>query len=117
MPRHQQFIGGEWVDSLGSDWWPVHSPATGELLAEVPLGTTADVDRAVEAAQKARRTLAKMTVFERSKLLFAIADAIAQARETIAHDLAQEQGKPYQQEALGEVDAAVDMWRDAGEII
>ncbi|MBC7813585.1 MAG: aldehyde dehydrogenase [Burkholderiales bacterium] len=117
MPKHQQYIGGEWVDSLGSDWWPVHSPATGELLAEVPLGTSADVDRAVEAAQKARRILAKMTVFERSKLLFAIADAIAQARETIAHDLAQEQGKPYQQEALGEIDAALDMWRDAGEII
>ena len=95
----------------------MHSPATGELLAEVPLGTADDTDRAVQVANKARSSIASMTVFERSKLLFAIADEIAKDRETIAKDLAQEQGKPYHAEALIEVDTAVEMWRDAGEII
>ena len=117
MPKHKQYIGGQWVDSTGNDWWSVGSPATGEHLAEVPLGTSDDVDHAVQAAQKARPEMAKMTVFERSKLLFAIADAIAAERESIARDLALEQGKPYEQEALIEVDVAVDMWRDAAEII
>src|SRR5215207_271292 len=43
--------------------------------------------------------------------------SIAAERENIARDLALEQGKPYRVEALGEIDAAVSMWRDAGEII
>jgi succinate-semialdehyde dehydrogenase/glutarate-semialdehyde dehydrogenase len=115
--KHKQYIGGQWVDSDGGDWWPVHSPATGEVLAEVPLGSAADVDRAAAAAQRARKVMMNMTVFERSKLLTAIADQIEQAREEIARDLAQEQGKPYQREALGEVDAGIAMWRDAAEII
>jgi succinate-semialdehyde dehydrogenase/glutarate-semialdehyde dehydrogenase len=117
VTKHKLYIAGNWIDSNGSDWWPVNSPATGELLGEVPLGTATDVDRAVEAAQKARRTMAGMTVFERSKLLFAIADEIVKERENIARDLALEQGKPYQREALGEIDAAVMMWRDAAELI
>lgn len=115
--KHQQYIGGAWVESSGSDWWPVNSPSTGEHLAEVPLGTADDVNRAVEAANKARPVMAHMNVFDRAKLLFAIADEIAANREAIARDLAMEQGKPYQAEALGEVDAGVDMWRDAAEII
>jgi succinate-semialdehyde dehydrogenase/glutarate-semialdehyde dehydrogenase len=117
MTRHKNFVGGAWADSSGSDWWGVTSPATGEVLAEVPLSTADDVDRAVQAAQKARPSLADMTAFERSKLLFAVADEIEHVRETIARDLAQEQGKPYKAEALGEIDAAVAMWRDAAEII
>jgi acyl-CoA reductase-like NAD-dependent aldehyde dehydrogenase len=117
MQKHKLYIGGQWVESAGNDWYPVHSPATGELLGEIPMATAADVDRAVQAAQRARRVMADMTAFERSKLLFAIADAIAAERENIARDLALEQGKPYLNEALGEIDAAVSMWRDAGEII
>jgi succinate-semialdehyde dehydrogenase/glutarate-semialdehyde dehydrogenase len=117
MPKQKLYIDGEWVESVGNDWWQVHSPATGELLGEIPMATEADVDRAVEAAQKARRVMADMTAFERAKLMFAIADAIAAERENIARDLALEQGKPYHHEALGEIDAAVSMWRDAGEII
>jgi acyl-CoA reductase-like NAD-dependent aldehyde dehydrogenase len=117
MTRHKQYVAGQWVNSSGSDWWPVRSPATGELLAEVPLGTPDDVDRAVSAAEQARPIMANMNVFERAKLLNAIADAIAADKETIARDLAMEQGKPYHTDALVEVEVAVEMWRDAAEII
>lgn len=117
MAKHQFFIGGAWVDSLGADWLPVRSPATGEILGEVPMTTAADVDRAVEAANQARRIMADMSVFDRARLLTAIADVLTVERETIARDLALEQGKPYLNEALGEVDAGIDMWRDAAAII
>ncbi len=117
MVKHKLHIGGEWVDSDGGKLWPVRSPATGEVLAEVPLGTPADVDRAVEAAHTAKGQISSLTVFERARLLNAIADAIAAEKETIARDLAMEQGKPYHSEALGEIEVAVEMWRDAAEII
>lgn len=47
--KKKLYIDGEWVDSEGEETWPVRSPSTGEVLAEVPLGTPTDVDRAVEA--------------------------------------------------------------------
>ncbi len=117
MFKKQMYIGGEWVDSASGETFPVYSPSTGEVLAEVPMGTLADVDRAVEAAHQAKSQISRMTIFERAKLLNAIADAIAAEKETIARDLAMEQGKPYYREALREVQIAIDMWRDAAEAI
>jgi acyl-CoA reductase-like NAD-dependent aldehyde dehydrogenase len=53
-PRNAQMhIGGESVDALDGQTFEVHNPATGEVIANVPLAGKADVDRAVEAARKA----------------------------------------------------------------
>ena len=46
-------IGGEQVDALDGQTFEVHNPATGEVIATAPLAGKADVDRAVEAAQRA----------------------------------------------------------------
>ncbi|HEX6130683.1 MAG TPA: aldehyde dehydrogenase family protein, partial [Actinomycetota bacterium] len=50
---YQMFIGGEWVDSASGQTRTITSPATGEVLAEVPEGSAEDVDRAVAAARRA----------------------------------------------------------------
>ena len=47
------FIGGRWSRSDAADYGEVRNPVTDELLARVPLGAAGDVDRAVQAAQKA----------------------------------------------------------------
>lgn len=115
--RRQLFIGGDWVESDGGDFAPVRSPATGEVIAEVPLGTTDDADRAVGAARRAQRELAAMGVYERAELIDRIAATILERKEAIAHDLAQEQGKPLRPDASVEVEVAAEMWIDAGRII
>lgn len=115
--KRQLFIGGRWVDGSSGEMVPVRSPATGEILAEVPLGSAEDVDHAVEAARSGRKAISQMGVFDRSALLHAVADVIADRKQEIARDLAQEQGKPYHTDAIEEVEVAVDMWRDAAEII
>jgi len=52
--RHLQMtIGGEAVDAADGRTFDVINPATGRVIATAPLGGKADVDRAVEAAQKA----------------------------------------------------------------
>ena len=52
--RSHMLIGGEWVESQDGRWLPVESPAhRGSVIAEVPRGGAADVDRAVAAAQAA----------------------------------------------------------------
>jgi acyl-CoA reductase-like NAD-dependent aldehyde dehydrogenase len=117
VPERKLFIGGEWVDSSGGDVIAVRSPATGEVLAEVPMGAPEDVDRAVRAARSARYEIASMGPYQRSELLHAVADVLSERKDEIARDLAQEQGKPYHTEARVEVEVAVEMWRDAAEII
>ena len=47
------YIGGEWVAPAGSDVIEVVSPATEEVIGQVPDGTPADIDAAVAAARKA----------------------------------------------------------------
>jgi betaine-aldehyde dehydrogenase len=46
-------IGGEPVDALDGQTFEVVNPATGQVMATVPLGGKADVDRAVSAAREA----------------------------------------------------------------
>jgi len=48
VSQHKNFVGGKWVDAVDGGTMEVLNPATGETIAEVPRGTQADVDRAVE---------------------------------------------------------------------
>jgi len=53
MYRREFFIGGAWAAPVGRDRFGVVSPSTEEVVGEVPLATTADIDRAVGAARSA----------------------------------------------------------------
>jgi aldehyde dehydrogenase (NAD+) len=53
MYRQEFFIGGGWVAPTGGDRLSVISPSTEEAVGEVPVATTADIDRAVDAARSA----------------------------------------------------------------
>ena len=92
----------------------VVSPATGETIGRIPLGTREDADRAVRAARRASKLLARMTVFERAELCFRIADTILKNKEKLARLLTLEQGKPLR-ESLGEVESCAGNFREAGE--
>ena len=111
----QMFISGSWVESESGEHFDADSPVTGEVIAEVPKGTRADAQRAVEAAHKARAAMAGLKGFERSKRLHRIAEAIEQRREEIGRLLTLDQGKPFRAEALGEVDECIEYFRIAAE--
>jgi malonate-semialdehyde dehydrogenase (acetylating)/methylmalonate-semialdehyde dehydrogenase len=66
----RNFIGGEWVDGNGRESEPVYDPATGEIIAETPLSTKDDVDRAVKAAEVAFEQWSKTPVVMRVQVLF-----------------------------------------------
>ena len=110
------YIGGRWVDGDG-DPVTLTSPSTGDAIAEVHQGTSKDVTVAVEAAWMAAARLAAMTAFERATLTHRIADALLEHKEEIAEDLSHELGKPLRTEAVGEVETAAEMFRDAAECV
>jgi aminobutyraldehyde dehydrogenase len=90
----QNLVGGEWVDAVEGGTAEIINPATGETIAEVPQGTQADVDRAVEAAAKAWPEWREVTPAERADLLLKLADLIDEHTEELAQLESQNVGKP-----------------------
>ena len=95
VTQHKQFIGGEWVESSSGETMEVLNPATGEAIAEVPRGTADDVERAVEAAEKAWAEWQDKTPKDRMELLLALADVIDEHAEELARLESSNVGKPW----------------------
>ena len=111
----KMFVDGNWVESESGQLFDADSPATGEIIAQVPKGTRVDAQRAVEAAHKARGAMAKLKGFERSKRLHRIAEAIEKRSDELGRLLTLDQGKPLKAEAMGEVAEAAEYFRIAAE--
>jgi 1-pyrroline dehydrogenase len=110
VSKHQNFVGGKWVDSAEGGTAEVLNPATGEVIAEVPEGTQADVDRAVEAAKTALPEWLETTPQERSELLLLLADALEANAEELAGLESRNVGKPLPA-ARDEIPVSVDNLR------
>jgi lactaldehyde dehydrogenase len=95
-------IDGEWVESENRA--SVVHPYSGEGVGSVPIASPDQVDRAIEAADRAYRE-STLSAYERYELLESVADRIADDAEEMAQLLTAEQGKPIT-EARGEVDRA-----------
>jgi 1-pyrroline dehydrogenase len=94
VQRLQNLVGGEFVDAVEGRTAEILNPATGETIAEVPEGTQADVDRAVEAAKKAWPEWRESTPAERAELLLKLADLIDEHTDELAELESQNVGKP-----------------------
>src|SRR5687768_7738634 len=73
----------------------VPKPATGEVIAEVPRGTAADVEKAVDAAREAWDAWRGKTPKDRMELLLKLADVIDDNAEEIARLESLNVGKPW----------------------
>ncbi len=95
MPANtlQNYVDGAWVDSTGSTLLEVTNPATGERLANVPLSTSADVDRAVRAASAAFPAWRATPPVQRARYLFKFKALLDAHREEIARLCNAEHGK------------------------
>jgi betaine-aldehyde dehydrogenase/aminobutyraldehyde dehydrogenase len=90
----KNFVGGEWVEAVGGGRMEVLNPATGEAIAEVPAGTAADVDRAVDAAKRAWQEWQDSTPAERAQVLLELADILDANAEELAEIESRNVGKP-----------------------
>jgi len=111
----QNFVGGDWVESTGTNVRQIVSPVTGETLAEVPDASAEDVDRAASAARAAQPGWAALSAWDRAAVCHAIADLIDERKEDMARELTLEQGKPYTAEAIPDIDETAENFRIAAE--
>jgi acyl-CoA reductase-like NAD-dependent aldehyde dehydrogenase len=110
-------IGAAWEEGRGRRFLEIVSPATGSVIGAVPLASHDDANRAVLSAVAAKPRIARMSVWDRSRLCLRVAAAIDARADELARLLTLEQGKPFHAEAKGEVAAAATAFRNAAEQI
>ncbi|MBQ4870084.1 CoA-acylating methylmalonate-semialdehyde dehydrogenase [Priestia megaterium] len=103
----QNYIAGEWIESSTSLREKVYNPATGEVIAEVPLSTKEDVDKAVQAANEAFKGWSKTAVPKRARILFKYQQLLVDNWDELAKLVTVENGKSFN-EAYGEVQRGIE---------
>lgn len=91
--RYEMFINGEFIPNASGKMITVINPATEEVISEVPNGTAADADAAVQAADRAQKTWCKLPAIKRAAYLREIGEAIRQNKDALARTIVEEQGK------------------------
>lgn len=109
--RYDLFIDGEFVAPKSQQYRPSHSPVDGSLLAEFAEANKEDVDKAVQAAQKAFKTYKTSTKNERAKLLNAIADVIDEYADHLALLETMDNGKPIRETSHVDIPLAAQHFR------
>ncbi|AXH00307.1 aldehyde dehydrogenase family protein (plasmid) [Deinococcus wulumuqiensis] len=94
--RHDRFyIGGQWVDASDHDMLDVVDSSTGQVIGQVPAGTPADAEKAIQAAHAAFEGWSQTSPEERAALLERISRGLSQRQAEIATLITQEVGMPY----------------------
>ena len=96
------YIGGQWVKSTTKKYEEVPNPATGEIIAEVPISTKEDLDKAVAVAKEAFQTWKKTPVPQRARVMFKFQQLLVENWDELARLVTIENGKSFT-EAHGEV--------------
>ena len=96
--KFSHYINGHWQAPLKGGYLKSINPAkSDEVLAEVALGTTEDVDSAIGAAKVAFPAWSSLTGHERARYLYAIARAVAKHARVFAVLESLDNGKPIRE--------------------
>jgi betaine-aldehyde dehydrogenase len=107
----KNFIDGEFVDPAEGGAEDVINPSTGEVIAQAPLSSAEDIDRAVMAARKAFDPWSRTTPRDRSEMLLKLADAILEHGDEFADLESADAGKPRQAFVDEELEMCADNLR------
>jgi len=112
---YQMFVGGRWVDSHSGKVYPVHNPAHGSVLAEVPKGGGTDASLAIQAAKSAfiDESWLGIDPSKRGRILTKIGQSIRERIEELARLETANNGKPIGQ-AKGDVAYAARLFEYYG---
>ena len=89
----RNYIDGRWTDADSAGYLDVENPSTGESLAQLPLSTANDANRAVAAARKAFGPWSRTPVTRRVEYLFALLEMLRKNEEAVSRVLVEEMGK------------------------
>ena len=108
IPPIGHYINGKSYAGTGAATQAVFNPATGAQTGIVDLATTADVDAAVAAAQKAFPAWADMPAIRRARLMNRFLNLLNENKDALARAITLEHGKVFT-DARGEVERGIDI--------
>ncbi|WP_370944719.1 aldehyde dehydrogenase [Amycolatopsis sp. cg5] len=109
--RYDHYIGGEYVAPAGGQYFENPTPVTGQTFTEIARGTSADIDRALDAAEGAAPAWGRTSVEARAGVLLKIADRMEQNLEKLAIAESWENGKPVRETLAADIPLAIDHFR------
>ncbi|MGI6249712.1 MAG: CoA-acylating methylmalonate-semialdehyde dehydrogenase [Acutalibacteraceae bacterium] len=96
------FSGGKWLESESGQYMDVFNPSTGEVLAQAPRCTAAEVEGAIAAAKEAFKTWSDVPVFRRTQVLYNFRNLLEEHMDELTDLVAREHGKVWA-EAKGDI--------------
>ncbi len=109
--RYENFIGGEWVAPAEGNYFENVTPITGKPFCEIPRSTSADIEKALDAAHAAKDAWGKTSAADRSNVLLKIADRVEQNIEMLAVAESWDNGKAVRETLNADVPLFVDHFR------
>ena len=94
--------GGVWKEPATSKYMPCYDPSTGAVIAYAPQCTAAEVEEAIEAAEKAFPAWSDTPLSKRTQVLFKMKQLLDEHLDELTHLCARENGKKWD-EAKGDV--------------
>ena len=102
MNKINLFIDNEFVQSETDRYMDIHDPSTGDVIAQAPCATVAEVERAIHSARTAYQSWSATPVIKRVQVLYRVRELIIEHQDELARLVATEHGKVLE-EALGDV--------------
>jgi aldehyde dehydrogenase (NAD+) len=101
LERHSRrfgfFIEGAWQAPAAGEYFDTFDPSTGEQLAAVAQGSTADIDAAVKAARAASPKWRALTPHARARYLYALTRLVQKHSRLLAVLETMDNGKPIRE--------------------
>src|SRR5882672_9506886 len=107
LTKIPNYVNGKWQDSAASEWQDVINPATGEVLARVPLADAGEVTKAIDAAAAAYPAWRRTPPEDRIQPLFKLKQLLEEHLDDLARIITQENGKTFA-EAKAELRRAIE---------
>lgn len=107
IQKVKNYINGQWVESSSTQWDDVFNPATGEIIAYVPLSNGEEVSHAVQVAHTAYQSWKKVAVPKRARYFFDYQQLLVKHWDELAALITMENGKSLE-EAYGEVQRGIE---------
>ena len=104
----KHYINGQWVQEENANTEPMYNPSTGEVIGEVPMGSDALAQEAIDTAAEAFKTWKNTPIAKRMGYIFKMRELMERDAEALAYSIAIDQAK-HISEARGEVRRVIEI--------
>jgi acyl-CoA reductase-like NAD-dependent aldehyde dehydrogenase len=87
----KMYVAGQWIDKAQKI--EVRNPYDNSVVETVPRADRADIERALQSAERGARVMAKLSGYDRWKILKKAAELIAERVEDLGQTISKEEGK------------------------